>query len=121
MAPSALDRIEDIQSKVQHVPRVTLTELARGKGWRKELPECGLMELVDRGETSGWLISDEYMGELLQSLRELAEGEERREIQAMMDARAEYQDWLGGQALAEKAAASLKARKEAMKAAFDER
>lgn len=117
MSPQELERFEDLKAKSRRIPRVTYTELARGKEWREELPECGIIEVVDRSETSAWLVTDEYLYGIISLVDELLDEREERQIQDMLAAREGYQDWREGEDLASVAKASLHARLDEMKAA----
>ena len=113
MSPQELERFEDLKAKSRKIPRVTYTELARGKEWREELP----IEVVDRSETSAWLVTDEYLYGIISLVDELLDEREERQIQDMLAAREGYQDWHEGEDLASAAKASLHARLDEMKAA----
>lgn len=119
MTPAAIDRIDEIRRKTQPAPRMRLTDFARGSAWREKLPECGMIEVTDRSETAGWLLSNEYMEDMLQLVDDLAVELEREQVAAMVDARRGCQDWLSGNALAQRALASFQDRKEAMRAVLD--
>ena len=96
MSPQELKHFEDLKAKSRKTPRVTYTELARGKEWREELPECGIIEVVDRSETSAWLVTDEYLHGIISLIDELLDEREERQIQGMLAAREGYQDWREG-------------------------
>ena len=117
MSPQELEQFEDLKAKSRKIPRVTYTELARGKEWREELPECGIIEIVDRSETSAWLVTDEYLYGIVSLVDELLDEREERQIQDMLAAREGYQDWREGEELASAAKVSLHARLDEMKAA----
>lgn len=117
MAPAIVEKYEELRVKTTRASRLTLTELARGKKWREDLPACGLIELTDRSETAGWLLSDEYMEEMVSLVDGLLVEQEQRQVQAMLDARADYQDWCSGDVLAQRALKSFEERKDSLKAA----
>lgn len=117
MTPLALERYEEMKGKTAKLARVTYTDLARSKAWRSQLPEQGIIGIDDRGETPAWLVSDEYLEEMLELVDELLTEREERQIQAMLDARKGYQNWLEGTDLAQQAKASFAARKTQMRAA----
>ena len=117
MTADALDTFEELQRKTQHVPRLSLTDLARTSQWRKDLPACGLIEVMDRTDTAGWLVSDGYMNDLLNLVQDLSNEQEQQQIKAMLDAREAYQDWQSGDALLSSSLERFEARKGQLKAA----
>ena len=103
MTPQLRERIGALQQTTKPLQRVSLTELARGKQWRQELAGCGMMEVIDRTETAAWLVSDQQMEELLYAVVSLEEELEQARVDALFDARSDYQNWLQGDSLAEAA------------------
>ena len=47
--------------------RIGLTELSRSNAWRKALEQRGLLEIVDRADTAGYLVSVDSLNEMLES------------------------------------------------------
>lgn len=119
MPPLTIDKYEQLRDNVAIPPRITYTDLARGKEWRSTLPEQGVIGIDDKGSTPAWLLSDEYMEGLLGLVDELLHEREEHQIQAMLDARSEYQNWCERDELKAKAMASFRNRKNAMRAAID--
>lgn len=111
MTPAVLEKIDSVRTKTAGIPRLTYTELARGKAWRAQLPECGVMEVTDKGETSAFLLSGDYMYALVSLLDEVASEYEQGQIDQMLAVRANYQNWQQGEQLAVDALASFEARK----------
>ena len=120
MAPEAtMDRANAVRNGVRTTRRVNVTELARGKAWREQLPECDVMEIIDRGANAGWLVSDAGMGAMLDTIDYLEERLERASMAAIANARRGYEDWAEGDDLARAALAALDERGDAMKAVLD--
>ena len=72
MTPVAtLERVAEVRSAVNRKPRISMTDMARDTSWKKTLPEQGIIEVTERGETAAWLLSDEYMKALLEEIAEL--------------------------------------------------
>lgn len=117
MVTTLLNEVEELRSHTHVAPRITLSELARGKGWREELPESGVIEVTDRAQTVGWLLSDERVHGLLTLIDELAAELEERQVQDILSARTGYQDWRSGDDLEREALESLDKRVGAMEAA----
>lgn len=110
MAPyDVLERADNVRSTVQGHKRISVTELSRGKDWRSQLPEAGVIEVTDRGDTTAWLVSDADMQALVEGYRYLEEELERMQIAALFEARA-----------TDKPATNSKLKKEAL-ASFDRR
>lgn len=120
MAPEAtIDRANAVRDGIRATRRVNVTELARGKAWRDELPECDVMEIVDRGANAGWLLSDAGMGAMLDTIDYLEERLEQASMAAIVNARRGYDEWMEGDDLAKAALAALDERGGEMKAALD--
>ncbi|WP_080799512.1 hypothetical protein [Arabiibacter massiliensis] len=88
MAPQEiLNRASNVRDLVSGRPRISVTDLSRSKDWRAQLPEAGVMEVTDRGDTAAWLLSDEDMRAILDGYTYLEEELERAQIAAMFKAR----------------------------------
>ena len=84
MVPNAiLDRVNEVRNAVTGCRRISVTDLTRGKDWRSMLPEAGIMEVTDRGDTAGWLVSDSDMRAMVEDYNRLEEELERAQIAAM--------------------------------------
>lgn len=82
-----LERTSGMENKVSRGFRMSVTELSRGTDWRKRLPEEGIIEVTDRGDTAAWLISDDDMQALMQSYALLKDELERTQIDAIFETR----------------------------------
>lgn len=122
MAPAEvmmrLDRFKKASKPSGHI---TVTELARSKDWRKELPEVGLMHVTDRGETAGWLISQEDLDAIVYAVVSLEEELEEHSIAALFAARPpEKMEWKSGEELVKGALEHLDKYGDEMMAIIDE-
>ena len=63
--------------------RIGLTELSRSNAWRKALEQRGLLEIVDRADTAGYLVSVDSLNEMLDVINALESEVERLTIQQM--------------------------------------
>ena len=82
MSPVAtLERVAEMRSAVARKPRISMTDMARDTSWKKTLPEEGIIEITERGETAAWLVSDESMAALMEELAELEAAVEYYEVQ----------------------------------------
>jgi hypothetical protein len=88
----------DIMNKVQVLKdidagsyRIGVTELARNPKWRETLPELGVMQIMDRKTTAGWLISDAEMDEICADLENykklMREQEEAETVRTIIETR----------------------------------
>ncbi|MCI8367809.1 MAG: hypothetical protein HFJ66_09500 [Eggerthellaceae bacterium] len=111
MAPfDTIDRASAIGRRVSGDVRISVTELSRGNEWRSQLPVAGVIEITDRGDTAGWLLSDEDMRSLVASIALLEEELEQAQIAAMFKAREGAQPQTG-EALKDAALKTFEARK----------
>lgn len=116
---ATMDKANAVRDSVRATRRVSVTELARGKAWRDALPECDVMEIIDRGANAGWLVSDAGMGAMLDMITYLEERLEQASMAAIVNARRGYDDWMEGDDLARAAIAALDERGDDMRAALD--
>lgn len=82
--------------------KIGVSEFSRSKAWRAKLRKKGCFEIIDRGETVGYLLSPEYAKTISDKIVEaeaLAEAEERAAALAMFDARQDRNNLLTGKAL----------------------
>ncbi|WP_165055397.1 MULTISPECIES: hypothetical protein [unclassified Adlercreutzia] len=88
MAPmELLERAAGVSSRVSRDSRISVTELSRGTDWRKRLPDEGIIEVTDRGDTAAWLVSDKDMQALVKRYSLLEEELERAQISAIFRTR----------------------------------
>ena len=99
------ERLSDVRSRIYDDGRVSLSEFARGKGWREKLERNEFMELLEHGERTAWVISEEGMRQVVDYISELEEQNERSSVRAMFEARAGREDWMSGDELAQAAKA----------------
>ena len=112
MSQTTIEYAGDICERVASQPRVSVTDFARGRRWREELPQCDVMEVVDRTETAGYLVSPKA---LVDALSELEAQVEQLSVAAMLDARGDCDTWLQGDELANSALESFDMRVVALK------
>lgn len=98
--------------------RIGLTELSRSNAWRKALEQRGLLEIVDRADTAGYLVSVDSLNEMLDVINALESEVERLTIQQMFTARGDKEQETGSE-LSQSAQESLKRRKEKIHAFLD--
>ena len=95
-ASEALSMSEHIQNRFAVQDRISVTELARGTEWRRRLADCGVLEVVDRGATAGWLLSSDGMQALLDTISYFEAEAERTQVAYIVESRARYEDWRSG-------------------------
>ena len=119
MAPyAALERMGSMRDLVSGRSRISVTELTRGKEWRERLPESGVIEITDRGDTAGWLVSDDDMAAIVESYAYLEEQLEQTQIAAMFSTRSDARPQSGDE-LATSVANAFDARKSALRSVVD--
>ena len=119
MAPyAALERMGIMRDLVSGRSRISVTELTRGKEWRRRLPESGVIEITDRGDTAGWLVSDDDMSAIIEGYAYLEEQLEQAQIAVMFSTRSDARP-LSGEALAAAVGDAFDARKSALRGVLD--
>ena len=120
MSPvDTLDLSDSIRRQVVGRPRISVTELARGNAWRDELVQCDIMEVVDRGSTAGWLLSEAGMAALLDTIAYFESEAESAQIAYIVESRSGYSNWKSGKDLQETIASSAVDTIAVLEAAFD--
>lgn len=115
----AASRAANIRSKIHDDGRVTLTDFARGKAWRKKLADNGVLELFDRSGRVAWIVSEKDMASMVDHIAELEEQMEAESMAAMLEARKDHDNWLSGDELAKAATRSLESRYAALVEAIE--
>lgn len=119
-AEALLEKFETLKGFANRPRRVSLTELARSKDWRDQLPECGLMEVSDKNGsgTAAWLVSEQFMYEIVELLNASMEELEHAQVKAIVDSRSEVEYWATGDALANEAFSVWENRKDVLRKAL---
>lgn len=121
MAPmEVLERATGVSRRVRRSPRISVTELSRSTDWRKRIPEDGIIEVTDRGDTTAWLVSDDDMQALVEGFTLLEEELERAQVAAIFDTRGDARPVSGDQ-LREQVRDIFETRKHALKEIIDGR
>ena len=119
MTTKQRDRVDFIRGFVSPDQRISLTELTRSKGWRDDLVNCDIMEVVDRNDTAAYLVSPEGMRALLRTIDLLEEEVERTQIYLLFSSRQQMNDWSSGERLANKAKQYLDSKEAVLKGVLD--
>ncbi len=86
-AVATVERVAEVRNAVNRKPRISMTDMARDTSWKKTLPEQGIIEITERGETAAWLVSDENMTALMEELAELEAAVEYYEVRHIIGQR----------------------------------
>lgn len=88
MAPAeVIDRLDGLKRAPKPAGHITVTDLARSKEWRTKLPQVGMMEITDRGQTAGWLVSEQDIEAIVYAIIDLQEELEKASMEAMFQTR----------------------------------
>lgn len=123
MAPAeVMEKLDRFKKASQPSGHITVTELARGKDWRRKLPEVGMMEVTDRGETAGWLVSQEDLEAFVYAVISLEQEVEELSLAAIFGERlsAGPSEWKSGTQLAQDAQRYLETEGDSIMAVIDE-
>lgn len=114
MSAQVADCVHEAYAGSRKAARIGLSDFSHGRKWRDELVSSPILEIVDRAETAGWLISDDGLGSLVRRIEELEEEIEQARLAAIFAARSSRDTWLERDDLAAAAKASARARREAI-------
>lgn len=119
MSPQVANRVKDAYAGSRKANRIGLSDFSHGRKWREDLAEASILEIVDRTETAGWLLSDDGLGSLVSRIEELEDELEHARLAAIFVARSNRDSWKKGSELAEAAKASARVRRKAIEEAAD--
>lgn len=118
-AEAMMGRVNGMRASVVGSQRMSVTDFARGTAWRKTLPKCDIIEVVDRASTAGWLLSDKGLHALLDNIAYLEDELERAQIALIFNQREGRDDWASGETLRVGALSLLGENLDAATAAID--
>ena len=123
MTNAVLDRCEDLRARTQRAQTLSYTELARSRKWKDDLAHEEVLKVTgSRGASDdAWIVSQRYMDNLLELIEQAELEREDKQIQAMLAAREDYQNWMQGDELAHAAVARFLERRASMAEAIDGR
>ena len=120
VAPEMLfEQTNDIRTRVAPQTRVSVTDLARSTAWRKSLKKDKVMEVIDRGNQVGWLLSSEGMQAMLDTMDYFETELERVQVAYICALRNRQDDWASGVELSASALTYLDNNYDDIQAVFD--
>ena len=121
MTSAVLDSCEELRDRARDARSLTYTELARSKEWRTALADDGILRIAGSRACSegAWLVSQRYMDTLLELIEQTEAEREEEQINAMLEARSDYQNWMQGDELAHAAVTRFLERRTAIAEALD--
>ena len=114
-----LEQTNDIRTRVAPQTRVSVTDLARSTAWRKSLKKDKVMEVIDRGNQVGWLLSSEGMQAMLDTMDYFETELERVQVAYICALRNRQDDWASGVELSASALTYLDNNYDDIRAIFD--
>ena len=120
MVTAVRARAEAMVEAAKDESKVTLTDLSRSNAWRKQLSKKGILQLMDRSDTAGFIISVDSMKDLLDSLNSYESEIETMEVQGMLEARKDHTDYKTGSELVDAVDAVFDSRYDAVMKALGE-
>lgn len=90
-----------------------------GKSWRSLLDETGCVEVTDRSETVGLLLTPDYADDVSAYIAQLEAELEQAYVRTLFDMRRDYSEPMGGAALAAAALAEFDAREDKIREFLD--
>ena len=121
MSPTMREEvIERFQDLVNSPVRIGVSEFARSKVWRDQLPQMGCFEVVDRNGVIGYMMDTDYALALNDKINELERQVEQAQIDAMFKARADRVDVKSGEDLKQEALAYFDENADALMGIIDD-
>lgn len=120
MATQIRERADSLREAAREDSHVSLTDLGRSNAWRRQLSDRGVLQLMDRSDTAGFLLSVDAMNELLDSLKDYEAQIETMSVRDLFDSRRHRLETKTGEALASCAAESFDRRFDDLMKVLDE-
>jgi hypothetical protein len=111
-------KVDTFMSAVNAPQRIGVSEFARSKNWRTELPHVGCFEMVDRNGLVGYLLDPSYAEALNARILELEEELEQATLAAIFATRTEENEYTTGNDLLEKARSYFDSHEDEIKEAI---
>jgi hypothetical protein len=118
MTTEILENVEKIRRGFDMGSRIGVTQLGRSTQWRKDLENHAALEILDRNQTAGILLSPETFKSLLDYLDNVDQELEQVQVEKLYGNRKEM-NWASGEDLATKAKASFTARQDHIRKFLD--
>ncbi len=118
MSIEVLENVEKIRRGFDAESRVGVTQLGRSTQWRNALEKVSVLEILDRNQTAGILLSPSLYKDLIEYLDDIDKILEQVKVEQLFDHRKEMK-WTSGEDLAEKAKESLQKRQEHIRGLLD--
>ncbi|MCH9276436.1 hypothetical protein JS533_009185 [Bifidobacterium amazonense] len=98
-----INRIETIRDASSIRTRISLTDLNRGTAWRSDLANNGILEVMDRNDTTAYILTPQALYDLVDEIRKAESAAETLEIGRIFADRPDDAPASSGDALAEAA------------------
>lgn len=118
MSLEMLESIEKIRRGFKENSRLGLSQLGRSTQWRSDLEEQSVLEILDRNQTAGVILSPAAYKDLLAYLDHVEKVLEQARVEQLFEQRQEI-SWASGEELASKAKAQLKERQKHIRGLLD--
>lgn len=118
MTIEMLENVEKIRRGFEVGSRVGVSQLGRSTQWRSDLERLSALEILDRNQTAGILLSPSVYKSLLEYLDNIDTVLEQAQVEQLFEQRKEIH-WTSGEDLATKAKASLKEREKHIRGVLD--
>jgi len=118
MTTQTVEDVEKIRRGFDMESRIGITQLGRSREWRKHLEDHAALEVLDRNQTAGILLSPEIFKSLLAYLDNVDQELEQAQVEQLYGNRKEM-DWASGEDLATKAKMSFESRQDHIRKFLD--
>ena len=112
MSTTLAKKVEGVYLGARSVGRIGLSDFSHGRKWRDDLENALVLEIVDRTDTAGWLVSGAGMDSIMEHIARLEDELEEANVRALIAAREGRSSWKSGSELAEAAKKSARVRKQ---------
>lgn len=120
MANDMLQTVKKIRGGFQVDGYINVTQLSRSTAWKKRLQEMDAMQVLDRNQTAGVLMTKDAYVAVMDYIDALEKELDDAQVSALLAARQNMDDWTEGDDLAGKAEDSLVKRSDYLQGIFDD-
>jgi len=119
MPREMLTAVERVRNGFQIDSHINVTQLARSTSWRNDLEKYLAMPILDRNQTAAVVLSPDAFRAILKYIDAIEEELETAQLEALLKARENMENWEEGEELSRKAKESFLERQELLRGLLD--
>jgi len=119
MPSEMLSTVDRVRNGFQLDSHITVTQLARSTSWRNDLEKYDAMPILDRNQTAAVVLSPDAFRAVMKYIDLIEEELEASQLDVLMKARENMENWEEGEELSRKAKESFLERQKLLRGLID--